>query len=449
MRPMPELIIEELPVYELVPYAMNAKIHTTEQVEQIAKSISEFGFNDPVGVWDSPEGLEIVEGHGRVMAANKLGLKTVPVVRLNHLSDEQRRAYALAHNQLTMNTGFDEDTLSEELEELSAVFDMADFGFDLDEMAGDDDVEVTEDEPDEDAEDRVGPGELWRMGGHVLVCGDSTDPDVIARLMAAMPEAGGAASADLLLTDPPYNVALGQYDSPSEAKQLHRRTDGLVVANDSWADDEGFVEFLRGALSSAMGALRPGAAFYVWYASMQSANFLEAAKRAGMDVRQILVWAKSTFALGRQDYQWRHELCLYGWKGGAAHYFTDSRKETTVITDDRRPQGMSKAELVEFVDDLLAQRGATTVLEFDKPTRSELHPTMKPVSLFAYQIMNSTKRGQTVLDVFGGSGTSVVACEQTGRHCACVELDPHYASVIVDRWERLTGGTAERIDEHA
>ena len=195
-----------------------------------------------------------------------------------------------------------------------------------------------------------------------------------------------------------------------------------------------------------MGAMRPGAAFYVWYASRQSVNFLEAAKRAGMDVRQILVWAKSTFALGRQDYQWRHELCLYGWKGGASHYFTDSRKETTVITDDRSPNGMSKAELVEFVNDLLAQKGATTVLEFDKPTRSELHPTMKPVGLFAYQIMNSTRRGETVLDVFGGSGTSVVACEQTGRHCACVELDPHYASVIVDRWERLTGGTAERIE---
>lgn len=403
MRPMPELMIEELPVDELVPYAKNAKIHTTEQVEQIANSISEFGFNDPVGVWDSPDGLEIVEGHGRVIAAKKLGLKTVPVVRLNHLSDEQRRAYALAHNQLTMNTGFNGDTLSGELEDLSAVFDMADFGFDDIELQSDDDVEITEDEPDEETEDRVKPGDLWRMGAHVLLCGDSTDAEGIARLMAAMPGAGGAEAADLLLTDPPYNVALGQHYRPSEAKQLHRRTDGLVIANDRWGSDEGFVEFLRAALSGAMSVMRPGAAFYVWYASTQSANFLEAAKLAGMDVRQILVWAKNTFALGRQDYQWRHELCLYGWKGGAAHYFTDSRKETTVITDDRRPQGMSKAELVEFVEDLLAQRGATTVLEFDKPTISEMHPTMKPVSLFAYQIMNSTKRGETVLDVFGGS----------------------------------------------
>lgn len=433
------------PIGRLQEYAGNAKEHTAEQVGQIKESMRQVGFCDPIGVWTNAEGKsEVVEGHGRLMAALELGLESVPVIHLDGLSDEQRRFYALVHNQLTMNTGWDFGKLDAELRELSD-FDMADFGFEDIELLSDDDVEITEDEPDEEAEDRVRPGELWRMGGHVLLCGDSTDAEAVGRLMSAMPEAGGAASADLLLTDPPYNVALGQHDRPSEAKQLHRRTDGLVIANDSWADDEKFVEFLRAVLCNAMSAMRPGGAFYVWYASTQSANFLEASKRAGMDVKQILVWAKNTFALGRQDYQWRHEPCLYGWKGGAAHYFTDSRKESTVITDDRSPDGMSKAELVEFVNDLLAQKGATTVLEFDKPTRSELHPTMKPVSLFAYQIMNSTKRGETVLDVFGGSGTSIVACEQTGRHCACVELDPHYASVIVDRWERLTGGTAEKI----
>ena len=445
MKQQPELTVEEVPTESLIPYARNAKIHTNEQIDQICESIGEFGFNDPVAVWDGPDGPEIIEGHGRVMAAKKLGLDVVPVVRLDHLSDEQRRAYGIVHNKLTMNTGWDFAKLDAELEELAGEFDMADFGFDDIELPSDDEVEITEDEPDGSASGRVKAGELWRMGGHVLLCGDSTDAEAVGLLMSAMPCAGGAASADLLLTDQPYNVALGQHDRPSEAKQLHRRTDGLVIANDSWSSDEGFVEFLRAALCSAMSAMRPGAAFYVWYASTQSANFLEAAKRAGMDVKQLLVWAKNTFALGRQDYQWRHELCLYGWKGGAAHYFTDSRKESTVITDDRSPNGMSKAELVEFVNDLLAQKGATTVLEFDKPTRSELHPTMKPVSLFAYQIMNSTKRGETVLDVFGGSGTSVVACEQTGRHCACVELDPHYASVIVDRWESLTGGSAEKI----
>lgn len=437
-----------VPLDSLKAYDGNAKRHDSDNIDAIANSISEFGFRNPILAWHNEDGVpEIVAGHGRAAAAKRLRMEQVPVIFVDDLTDAQRRMLTLADNQTTLMTGWDDQTLQEELDALTDVFDVAGFGFDIDEIIGDDGVEVTEDEPDDDAEDRVKPGELWRMGGHVLLCGDSTDADGIARLMSAMPEVGGAAGADLLLTDPPYNVALGQHDRPSEAKQLHRRTDGLVIANDSWADDECFVEFLRSALTSAMAALRPGAAFYVWYASTQSANFLEAAKLAQMEVKQILVWAKNTFALGRQDYQWRHELCLYGWKGGSAHYFTDSRKESTVITDDRNPDSMSKSELVDFVYDLLAQKGATTVLEFDKPTRSDLHPTMKPVSLFAYQIMNSTRRGETVLDVFGGSGTSVVACEQTGRHCACVELDPHYASVIVDRWEKLTGGKAEKIEE--
>ena len=448
MNELRDVEAQLVPLDSLKAYDGNAKRHDSDNIDAIANSISEFGFRNPILAWHNEDGVpEIVAGHGRAAAAKKLRMEQVPVIFVDDLTDAQRRMLTLADNQTTLMTGWDDQTLQEELDALTDVFDVAGFGFDIDEIIGDDGVEVTEDEPDDDAEDRVKPGELWRMGGHVLLCGDSTDADGIARLMSAMPEVGGAASADLLLTDPPYNVALGQHDRPSEAKQLHRRTDGLVIANDSWADDECFVEFLRSALTSAMAALRPGAAFYVWYASTQSANFLEAAKLAQMEVKQILVWAKNTFALGRQDYQWRHEPCLYGWKGGSAHYFTDSRKESTVITDDRNPDSMSKSELVDFVYDLLAQKGATTVLEFDKPTRSELHPTMKPVSLFAYQIMNSTRRGETVLDVFGGSGTSVVACEQTGRHCACVELDPHYASVIVDRWEKLTGGKAEKIEE--
>lgn len=448
MNELRDVEAQLVPLDSLKAYDGNAKRHDSDNIDAIANSISEFGFRNPILAWHNEDGVpEIVAGHGRAAAAKKLRMEQVPVIFVDDLTDAQRRMLTLADNQTTLMTGWDDQTLQEELDALTDVFDVAGFGFDIDEIIGDDGVEVTEDEPDDDAEDRVKPGELWRMGGHVLLCGDSTDADGIARLMSAMPEVGGAAGADLLLTDPPYNVALGQHDRPSEAKQLHRRTDGLVIANDSWADDECFVEFLRSALTSAMAALRPGAAFYVWYASMQSANFLEAAKLAQMEVKQILVWAKNTFALGRQDYQLRHELCLYGWKGGSAHYFTDSRKESTVITDDRNPDSMSKSELVDFVYDLLAQKGATTVLEFDKPTRSELHPTMKPVSLFAYQIMNSTRRGETVLDVFGGSGTSVVACEQTGRHCACVELDPHYASVIVDRWEKLTGGKAEKIEE--
>ena len=240
----------------------------------------------------------------------------------------------------------------------------------------------------------------------------------------------------MLLTDPPYNIA---YEGKTK--------DALTIENDDWSSDEGFVEFLHRAFSSALDAMSPGAAFYVWYASTQSASFLEAAKRAGMTIRQLLVWAKNTFSLGRQDYQWRHELCLYGWKDGAAHYFFDSRTETTVIEDAKPdPKKMTKAELMEFAQSVLTEKQASTVLEFDKPSRSEEHPTMKPVKLFAYLVRNSSRPGDLVLDPFAGSGTTVIACEQLKRRAAVMELDPHYASIIVDRWERLTGKTAVRAD---
>ena len=229
-------------------------------------------------------------------------------------------------------------------------------------------------------------------------------------------KARGGVLCDLLLTDPPYNVALGQHMRPSEARQLHRRTDGLVIDNDSWESDEGFIGFLCSAFDNAMALLSPGAAFYVWHADTQRGNFLEACRLAGMTVRECLVWAKNTFTLGRQDYQWKHEPCLYGWKDGASHNWYSDRKQSTV-------------------------------LEFDKPTANEDHPTMKPVGLMAYLIQNSTKRGDTVLDVFGGSGSTLIACEETGRRCLTMELDPHYCDVIIARWEEMTGEKAVLLSE--
>lgn len=220
----------------------------------------------------------------------------------------------------------------------------------------------------------------------------------------------------MLLTDPPYNVALGQHMRPSEARQLHRRTDGLVIDNDSWNSDEGFIEFLKSAFDNAMAMLNPGSAFYIWHADTQRGNFLEACKRSGMTVRECLVWAKNTFTLGRQDYQWKHEPCLYGWKDGASHSWYSDRKQSTI-------------------------------LEFDKPTANEEHPTMKPVALMAYLIQNSTRKGDVVLDVFGGSGSTLMACEETGRKCLTMELDPHYCDVIIARWEQKTGGLAVLLSE--
>ena len=428
-----EVKVERVSLASLKAYDGNAKRHDNANIEAIEASIKEFGFRNPIIAWHNEDGVpEIVAGHGRALAAQRLGIQDVPVVFVDDLSDAQRRMLTLADNQTTLMTGWDEAQLAEELDSLSDAFTIEDFGFEPVGIEEPDPADLDECEPNEGAQDRVAEGELWRMGKHVLLCADSTRPENVERLSDAM-----GTRFDLLLTDPPYNVALGQNGN--------RRKDGLIVANDNWSSDEAFVEFLRAALSCAMGAMRPGAAFYVWYASTQSANFLEAAMLSGMDVRQILVWAKSTSSLGRQDYQWQHEPCLYGWKGGAAHYFTDSRRESTVIDDAMDTSRMSKAELKDALDAILG-RTATTVLRDKKPTRSVEHPTMKPVSLFAYQIANSTKPGDAVLDPFGGSGTSVVASEQLSRRCGTIELDPHYASVIVDRWERLTGMEAVRIE---
>ena len=428
-----EVKVEQVPLASLKAYDGNAKKHDNANIEAIANSIEEFGFRNPIIAWHNEDGVpEIVAGHGRAAAAKRLRIETVPVVFVDDLSDAQRRMLTLADNQTTLMTGWDEKQLAEELDALSDAFDVDDFGFEPIGIDEPDPADLDECEPNDDAQDRVAEGELWRMGEHVLLCADSTKPKNVERLSDAM-----GTRFDLLLTDPPYNVALGQHGN--------RRNDGLIIANDNWGSDEDFVEFLRASFSGAMSAMRPGAAFYVWYAPTQSANFLEAAKRAGMDVRQILVWAKSTFSLGRQDYQWRHEPCIYGWKEGAAHCFTDSRRESTVIDDAMDTSRMSKAELKDALDAIL-ERTATTVLRDKKPTRSVEHPTMKPVSLFAYQIANSSKPGDAVLDPFGGSGTAVIASEQLSRRCGTIELDPHYASVIVDRWERLTGMEAVRIE---
>lgn len=249
--------------------------------------------------------------------------------------------------------------------------------------------------------------------------------------------------ADMILTDPPYNVALGQHMRPSEAKQLKRRTDGLVIDNDEFEDEAQFEELLYAALSAAVPHLKEGGAVYTWLAVMHMPAFASALARAGIMCKQMLVWVKNTFSLGRQDYQWRHEDCLYGWKPGAAHYFTDSRSESTVYEDlGKDPHKMSKAELIEMVEAMSGDSVATDVLHYDKPSRNEDHPTMKPVKLFAYQMRNSSRKGETVLDPFGGSGTSVIAAEQMGRRCLCMELDPHYCDVIITRWENMTGREA-------
>lgn len=431
---MGALRIKVVPIEDVHPYEDNPR-RNDQAVQAVAASIREFGFRSPIVV--DADGT-IIAGHTRYKAAGALCMESVPIVRATDLTPEQVNAYRLADNKTGELAEWDAELFAQELDGLPG-FDMEQFGFDDSDLqmpeAFEEPVsldEVREVEPDDSAPDRVRLGELWCMGDHVLLCGDATSEADVKRLI----EAGGG-SADMLLTDPPYNIA---YEGKTK--------DALTIENDDWSSDDGFVEFLRRAFLSVLGGMKPGAAFYVWYASTQSANFLEAAKRAGMIIRQLLVWAKNAFSLGRQDYQWRHELCLYGWKDGAAHYFFDSRAETTVIEDSAPdPKKMTKAELVELAENLLTEGRASTVLEFDKPSRSEEHPTMKPVKLFAYLVRNSSRPGDLVLDPFAGSGTTVIACEQLRRRAAAIELDPHYASVIVERWERLTGKTAVRADE--
>lgn len=427
-------------ISELKPYENNAKIHTPEQVAQIAESIRQFGFNDPIAI--DEHGM-VIEGHGRLLALQDMGETEVECIPLEGLTDEQKRAYIHIHNQLTMNTGFDLDILEQELRSIEGI-DMGFFGFDLD-FAIDADFDFDDGESAQAeletkvaaAEPRAQKGQLWQLGRHRLMIGDSTSTADVDRLT-------GGVAMDLCVTDPPYNVALGQKDyNTSDALKRHRRTDGLVIMNDNMEDGE-FFDFLLAFYEQMLRVLKPGASFYVFHADSEGLNFRAALRQAGGQLRQTLIWVKNQMTLGRQDYQWRHEPCLYGWKEGAGHYFVNDRTQTTIFENTADPESMSREELVQLATFLLAKMEAihSSIIREKKPTRSELHPTMKPIPLCAKLIQNSSKRGDNVIDFFGGSGSTLMACEETGRNCYTLELDPRYADVILTRWEDATGERA-------
>lgn len=386
-------------VSELIPYARNARTHSDEQVARIAASIKEFGWTNPILI-DGSKG--IIAGHGRVLAARKLGLEKVPTIELSGLTEAQKRAYILADNRLALDAGWDEEMLKLEFAELEKEgFELSKTGFgdeEIREMMADLDREVDGVEDVETPEPPKNPktkrGEVWILGTHRLMCGDSTSVEDVQEVM-------GGVLADLWLTDPPYNVA---YQGKTK--------DALTIQNDEM-DDESFRCFLVSAYSAADSVLKEGAAFYIWHADSEGFNLRGACRDVGWKVRECLIWSKNTFVLGRQDYQWQHEPCLYGWKDGEAHRWYSDRSQTTI-------------------------------LEFDRPNRNAEHPTMKPVGLFQYLIGNSTKPGDIVLDSFGGSGTTLIACEQSGRSARILELDPCYCDVIIERWQNLTGQRAVR-----
>lgn len=392
-------------VSSLVPYVMNSRTHSDKQIDQLASSIREFGFTNPVLI---DENNNVIAGHGRIMAAKKLGLHEVPAVLVTGLDDRKRRALVIADNKLALNAGWDDDILRNELSDLAA--DYGDLmGFDEDELVKLLQTEQIEGLTDEDAVPEVPEepvtklGDVWLLGRHRLMCGDSTSIDAIRGLCKDQ-------LVDMWLTDPPYNVA---YEGKTK--------DALKIQNDSMSDDS-FRQFLRDAYTAADASMKPGAVFYIWHADSEGYNFRGAAKDAGWTVRQCLVWKKQTMVMGRQDYHWKHEPCLYGWKDGSGHLWASDRKQTTI-------------------------------LEFDRPSRNKEHPTMKPVELFEYQMLNNTKGGDIVLDSFGGSGTTMIAAEKNGRVAYLMELDPKYCDVIIKRWQDFTGkkatleSTGQEFDE--
>ena len=389
---------EKVNIDRLVPYARNARTHSKEQILQLRSSLREFGFVNPVIV---DKDLNIIAGHGRIMAAREEGLTEIPCVFVEHLTEAQKRAYILADNRLALNAGWDEELLALEFADLKELgFDLEITGFDADEIeklftdpggdVADDDFDLT---AALEQAAFVLPGDVWTIGRHRLICGDATDVDTVKKLMDGR-------KANLVLTDPPYNVG---YTGGTK--------DALTIQNDK-QEDTAFRQFLSAAFTNMDAAMKPGAVFYIWHADSEGYNFRAACKEAGWQVRQCLIWNKNQLVMGRQDYHWKHEPCLYGWKEGAAHLWASDRKQTTILC-------------------------------FDRPQKNAEHPTMKPVALLAYQIANNTKGEDIALDLFGGSGTTLVACEQLGRKCYMMELDPKYCDVIIKRWEELTGNKAE------
>ena len=417
---MEKLKIEYVDINSIKPYKNNAKLHPKEQIDQIKKSIDMFGMDDPIGVWKD----EIVEGHGRLIACKELGMTEVPIIRLDHLTDEERKAYTLAHNKLTMNSDFDIDILNEELMNFDTI-DMSDFGFDMDIMEND--YEIIQDEaPDVPEEPKSKLGEIYQLGDHRLMCGDSTNKDDVRKLMDGK-------EADLLFTDPPYNVDVSN-------------SQGMKIKNDNM-DNESFKNFLHKAFKCANESLKSGGAFYIWYADSEDINFRTACLDNDLLIKQCLIWVKNGFNFGRQDYKWKHEPCLYGWKEGAGHYFIEEYNHPTVIEDEIDLEKMKKEDMKKLLEELLTDQTPTTIIHENKPIKNDLHPTMKPIKMCADMIRNSSKEKEIVLDLFGGSGSTLITCEQLRRTCYMMEYDPKYVDVIIERWENFTGQKAVKLND--
>ena len=431
MKPKAQVIYR--PIADLKELPGNPRTIKKDQFEKLKTSIkdnADYFEARPLILSNRTGELVILAGNQRYKASKALGLKEVPTILLEGLSEEREKEIIIRDN--VENGEWNIDMLANEWNP----DDLISWGVELPdiqtttEIIEDEAPEVNEQEP---AKSKL--GEIYQLGEHRLMVGDSTKAGQVAELMAGE-------KADLLITDPPYNVNYGAQKAPT-MKKLHHRTDGLRVANDNM-ESSAFQQFLRDAYSAADSAMKPGAAWYIWHASAEVKNFTEALEATGWQLRQIIIWAKDRLSMGLQDYQWQHEPCLYGWKGGAGHYFVDIRTLTTIFDDEKPVEELTNKELKELVANYRATI-PTTIIRENKPTKSEEHPTMKPVKLIAKLIGNSSRERERVLDIFGGSGTTMIACEQLNRICYMMELDPHYADVIIERWEKFTGQKAELI----
>ncbi len=403
---------ENYPVDKLIPYARNSRTHNDEQIAQIVASIKEFGFTNPILIGADDV---IIAGHGRLMAAQRMGLKEVPVVRLPHLTETQRRALVIADNKIALNAGWDEEMLALEMKELEETdFNLDILGFSEEELKeleafGEPAVEgqTEEDSVPEVPEEAVTkPGDVWILGNHRLICGDTTLYDDVKKVMQND-------LATMVFTDPPYNVNYGS--TMKDSIRYHAGTlGGRQIMNDNLGD--GFPQFLADSLSNLM--MLSSGAVYVCMSSSELHTLYNAFIAAGGKWSTFIIWAKNTFTLGRADYQRQYEPILYGWNADKPHYWCGDRDQSDVW-------------------------------EYNKPIKNDLHPTMKPVELVERALNNSSKIGDIVLDGFGGSGSTLIAAEKTGRKARLVELDPKFCDVIVRRWEEFTGKKAELLQDHS
>ena len=390
--------MELVPTDRLIPYVNNARTHSAEQVNKLRASLREFGFVNPVIV---DRDLNVIAGHGRILAAKEEKIPEVPCVYVDYLTEAQKKAYILADNRMAMDAGWDEELLRVEIEALQAeAFDVSLTGFDENEItdlfkdtdgtgAEDDDFDLSE------ALEKaafVERGDVWTVGRHRLMCGDATVEEDVLKLMDGK-------KANLILTDPPYGVSF-------------QSSDGLSIQNDSIKGEE-FYQFLLASMQNMVSVLEPGGAAYVFHADTEGLNFRRAFVDAGLHLAGCCIWVKNSLVLGRSDYQWQHEPVLYGFLKNGKHSWYSDRKQTTIWN-------------------------------FDKPKRNKNHPTSKPLDLLAYPIGNSTQANAIVLDTFGGSGSTLMACEQTNRICCTMELDEKYASVILRRYVE-DGGNPDEV----